>query len=199
MTVLEEPIKEPLELENFIDGELVPSKGELKDVATNSMCAAGKGSFLDAQAVRMGVDLVESSEFESTMDPPSIATRCAVFAKSDLIHRQQRGDDPAAVDRRVPGDDQRRRDVKVSAFRRAKRNGGQPGGGDFVHREHPRHSGDVARLVARPHSARIADELLPLGAVPGQRPVVAVHRSGQPGVAAVDAHLHRSDPAPSLP
>jgi predicted CoA-substrate-specific enzyme activase len=65
--------------------------GELKDVSTNSLCAAGTGSFLDAQAVRMGVKLEESRSFASTADPPAIATRCAVFAKSDLIHRQQEG------------------------------------------------------------------------------------------------------------
>jgi predicted CoA-substrate-specific enzyme activase len=65
--------------------------GELKDVSTNSLCAAGTGSFLDAQAVRMGVKLEESQSFASTANPPAIATRCAVFAKSDLIHRQQEG------------------------------------------------------------------------------------------------------------
>jgi len=66
-------------------------EGRLKDISTNSMCAAGTGSFLDAQAARMGVDFTESQSFECTADPPSIATRCAVFAKSDLIHRQQEG------------------------------------------------------------------------------------------------------------
>lgn len=65
--------------------------GVLKDVSTNTMCAAGTGSFLDAQAGRMGVKLEESLAFASVEDPPSIATRCAVFAKSDLIHRQQEG------------------------------------------------------------------------------------------------------------
>lgn len=66
-------------------------RGDLKDVSTNTMCAAGTGSFLDAQGARMGVDLEESREFSSVQNPPSIATRCAVFAKSDLIHRQQEG------------------------------------------------------------------------------------------------------------
>jgi predicted CoA-substrate-specific enzyme activase len=65
--------------------------GKLKDISTNSVCAAGTGSFLDAQAARMGVDFAESQHFGFTADPPSIATRCAVFAKSDLIHRQQEG------------------------------------------------------------------------------------------------------------
>ncbi len=65
--------------------------GALKDVSRNTMCAAGTGSFLDAQAQRMGVALEESQHFSSIEDPPSIATRCTVFAKSDLIHRQQEG------------------------------------------------------------------------------------------------------------
>lgn len=70
--------------------ELTESGG-LKDVCKNTMCAAGTGSFLDAQACRMGVDLEESQGFSAVEDPPSVATRCAVFAKSDLIHRQQEG------------------------------------------------------------------------------------------------------------
>ncbi|NNM06537.1 MAG: hypothetical protein HKO65_15700, partial [Gemmatimonadetes bacterium] len=65
--------------------------GDLFDVATNSLCAAGTGSFLDAQAVRMGFEMEDRQGFEPVLDPPSIATRCAVFAKSDLIHRQQEG------------------------------------------------------------------------------------------------------------
>ena len=32
MAILEEPIKEPLELMNYIDGEWVESEGQLKDV-----------------------------------------------------------------------------------------------------------------------------------------------------------------------
>ena len=53
--------------------------GDLKDVSTNTMCAAGTGSFLDAQARRMGVGLEESLAFAPVADPPGIATRCAVF------------------------------------------------------------------------------------------------------------------------
>ncbi len=66
-------------------------RGELLDLRTNSMCAAGTGSFLDQQAQRMGVNFEETGRFASTDNPPSIAARCSVFAKSDLIHRQQEG------------------------------------------------------------------------------------------------------------
>lgn len=67
--------------------------GDIQSIQTNPLCAAGTGSFLDAQAERMGVDL-DGPGFEAAVeDPPTIATRCAVFAKSDLIHRQQEGFD----------------------------------------------------------------------------------------------------------
>jgi len=71
--------------------------GSLFDVATNTLCAAGTGSFLDAQAVRLGFELEDRHGFDPVLDPPSIATRCAVFAKSDLIHRQQEGYDKEAL------------------------------------------------------------------------------------------------------
>ena len=61
----------------------------------NTSCAAGTGSFLDQQARRL--NLSEGSEELSrkallnTQKIPDIATRCAVFAKTDLIHAQQEG------------------------------------------------------------------------------------------------------------
>ncbi len=57
----------------------------------NSLCAAGTGSFLDEQMRRMGFNYEDLGQLGILNDPPSIATRCAVFAKSDLIHRQQEG------------------------------------------------------------------------------------------------------------
>ena len=67
------------------------SKGNLLDFTTNSACAAGTGSFLDEQATRMGLTHDDSNAIEPVPSPPSVATRCAVFAKTDLIHRQQEG------------------------------------------------------------------------------------------------------------
>ncbi len=60
----------------------------------NSACAAGTGSFLDQQAARLG--LINSQELslkavKNRRPIPNIATRCAVFAKTDLIHAQQEG------------------------------------------------------------------------------------------------------------
>ncbi len=69
----------------------ISDNGELLDYRTNSVCAAGTGSFLDQQAGRMEIGISECSRFRGVEDPPSVAARCAVFAKSDLIHRQQEG------------------------------------------------------------------------------------------------------------
>ncbi len=66
-------------------------KGEFESMERNSLCAAGTGSFLDEQAARLGVSYEEIESFGAVDEPPSIATRCAVFAKSDLIHHQQAG------------------------------------------------------------------------------------------------------------
>jgi predicted CoA-substrate-specific enzyme activase len=70
--------------------------GQILSIHANSLCAAGTGSFLDEQASRLGIDYDEADE-SPVADPPSIATRCAVFAKSDLIHRQQEGHGRAAM------------------------------------------------------------------------------------------------------
>jgi predicted CoA-substrate-specific enzyme activase len=63
----------------------------LSDFAMNSICAAGTGSFLDQQAKRIGVPI--EKEFGElalkSSNPPHIAGRCSVFAKSDMIHLQQ--------------------------------------------------------------------------------------------------------------
>lgn len=67
------------------------SNGAFLGFEANTLCAAGTGSFLDEQALRMGLPPQMCSQPSSVEAPPSIASRCAVFAKSDLIHRQQEG------------------------------------------------------------------------------------------------------------
>ncbi|MEN6385157.1 MAG: acyl-CoA dehydratase activase, partial [Phycisphaerales bacterium] len=66
-------------------------KLSLTDFALNSACAAGTGSFLDQQAQRLGVNI--ENEFGrmavQAKSVPTIAGRCSVFAKSDMIHLQQ--------------------------------------------------------------------------------------------------------------
>lgn len=68
--------------------------GNYLSFKTNPPCAAGTGSFLDQQASRL--NLSNTSELVSlalaNRDPPAkIASRCAVFAKTDLVHAQQEG------------------------------------------------------------------------------------------------------------
>jgi predicted CoA-substrate-specific enzyme activase len=68
--------------------------GGYRKFISNSPCAAGTGSFLDQQALRLGLkDSAEISRLAADYcgDPPKIATRCAVFARTDLIHIQQQG------------------------------------------------------------------------------------------------------------
>lgn len=58
----------------------------------NEICAAGTGAFLDEQAHRLGirVESFGSMALESRAPAP-IAGRCAVFARSDMIHQAQEG------------------------------------------------------------------------------------------------------------
>jgi len=72
-------------------------QGRFLDYTTNSLCAAGTGSFLDQQAHRLGIAYEDLERFSHHDDPPAIATRCSVFAKTDLIHRQQEGFDKSQL------------------------------------------------------------------------------------------------------
>ncbi|HWR75345.1 MAG TPA: acyl-CoA dehydratase activase, partial [Bacteroidales bacterium] len=68
--------------------------GEYSNYKSNSSCAAGTGNFLDQQAERLNLkDIQEFSKiaYENKGNFPLIASRCAVFAKTDLIHAQQEG------------------------------------------------------------------------------------------------------------
>lgn len=66
--------------------------GIVTDFAMNTVCAAGTGSFLDRQAARLGIDIKEFGELAlKSNNPIRIAGRCAVFAESDMIHKQQLG------------------------------------------------------------------------------------------------------------
>jgi predicted CoA-substrate-specific enzyme activase len=68
------------------------------DCDTNGDCAAGTGSFLDQQASRLRFRIEEVGEIAlSSSRIAKIAGRCSVFAKSDMIHAQQKGASPAEV------------------------------------------------------------------------------------------------------
>ena len=69
-------------------------EGNYTGYKANTSCAAGTGSFLDQQAQRLNLDSIEELSriaFENDGALPKIASRCAVFAKTDLVHAQQEG------------------------------------------------------------------------------------------------------------
>lgn len=60
--------------------------------AANEHCAGGTGSFFEDQMSRVGCKLEDySSLVEQAQSVPRLSGRCAVFAKTDIIHRQQEG------------------------------------------------------------------------------------------------------------
>ena len=62
-------------------------------VFSNPLCAAGTGRFLEQQAYRLGISLEDFARLalRASGKAPRIAARCSVFAKSDLVHLQQKG------------------------------------------------------------------------------------------------------------
>jgi predicted CoA-substrate-specific enzyme activase len=63
---------------------------KIEDFAMNTMCAAGTGSFLDQQSHRLQLSIEEFSDIAmQSENPPRLAGRCSVFAKTDMIHLQQ--------------------------------------------------------------------------------------------------------------
>ncbi len=71
-----------------------PQSGQLflADFSMNALCAAGTGSFLDQQAERLGLSIEELAALAlKAHNPTRVAGRCTVFAKSDMIHLQQKG------------------------------------------------------------------------------------------------------------
>lgn len=68
------------------------------DYDRSGECAAGTGSFLDQQALRMGYSVEEiGAVVAEARTAARIAGRCSVFAKSDMIHAQQKGYAPAEI------------------------------------------------------------------------------------------------------
>jgi predicted CoA-substrate-specific enzyme activase len=67
--------------------------GAVVDFEMNKVCAAGTGSFLEEQAEKLGINIVE--EFGklalSSGRPGKFGDRCTVFMESDLVSHQQQG------------------------------------------------------------------------------------------------------------
>ncbi|HPP24723.1 MAG TPA: acyl-CoA dehydratase activase, partial [Candidatus Saccharicenans sp.] len=65
---------------------------EIIDFSLNERCAAGTGLFLEKQAYRLNLTIEEFSALAARARKGApVAGRCSVFAKSDMIHLQQKG------------------------------------------------------------------------------------------------------------
>lgn len=82
---------------------------DLESFNTNGPCASGTGSFIDQQAMRLATSIYNNSIDASqghidnilrdfielglkSRTPSSVACRCTVFTKSDMIHLQNKGE-----------------------------------------------------------------------------------------------------------
>jgi len=71
---------------------IIMRDGVVIDFGMNTVCAAGTGSFLDQQASRLQIPIEDFGGYAiKAKHPVRIAGRCAVFAESDMIHKQQLG------------------------------------------------------------------------------------------------------------
>lgn len=71
---------------------IILRNGVVMDFAMNTVCAAGTGSFIDRQAERLEIPIKDFGDYAlKSNNPVRIAGRCAVFAESDMIHKQQLG------------------------------------------------------------------------------------------------------------
>ncbi|NVM24665.1 MAG: 2-hydroxyglutaryl-CoA dehydratase [Desulfobacterales bacterium] len=71
---------------------IILRNGTVIDFAMNTVCAAGTGSFLDQQAHRLGIPIEAFGDYAlKAKKPVKIASRCTVFAESDMIYKQQMG------------------------------------------------------------------------------------------------------------
>ncbi len=62
------------------------------DFAVNESCASGTGAFFEDQMERLGLRIEDYSKLTRNAESiPRLSGRCAVFAKTDIIHRQQEG------------------------------------------------------------------------------------------------------------
>ncbi len=71
---------------------IIVRDGIVTDFGMNTVCAAGTGSFLDHQALRLDMSIEEFSRRAlDSKNQVRIAGRCTVFAESDMVHKQQMG------------------------------------------------------------------------------------------------------------
>ena len=77
---------------------IILRNGVVSDFGMNTVCAAGTGSFIDRQAERLDIPIEEFGDYALEASATvRIAGRCAVFAESDMIHKQQLGYDKSDI------------------------------------------------------------------------------------------------------
>ncbi len=82
----------------LLERDQVSDVAGIADYEKSGDCAAGTGSFLDQQASRLKIPVEKIGEMViNTEKFAKIAGRCSVFAKSDMIHAQQKGYSPSEV------------------------------------------------------------------------------------------------------
>ncbi|NEZ47579.1 2-hydroxyglutaryl-CoA dehydratase [Clostridium niameyense] len=89
---LDKNVKTILEIGGQDSKIIILRNGIVTDFAMNTVCAAGTGSFIDRQAERLSIPIENFGDLALKADTQvRIAGRCAVFAESDMIHKQQLG------------------------------------------------------------------------------------------------------------
>ena len=88
------------ESSRFLRLAIDPASGQpsILDYETNGDCAAGTGAFMDQQANRLRYRIEEVGAIAcGAPSAARVAGRCSVFAKSDMIHAQQKGATPPQI------------------------------------------------------------------------------------------------------
>ncbi|MBU4332727.1 hypothetical protein KKD19_07155 [Patescibacteria group bacterium] len=81
-----------------LERDVVSDRIGIADYETSGDCAAGTGSFMDQQATRLLFKIEDVGDIVmGAGKAATIAGRCSVFAKSDMIHAQQKGYEPPEV------------------------------------------------------------------------------------------------------
>lgn len=81
-----------------IERDAETSRVGIADYEKSGDCAAGTGSFIDQQALRLKYSVEDIGNIVASAEKGAkVAGRCSVFAKSDMIHAQQKGYSPAEI------------------------------------------------------------------------------------------------------
>jgi predicted CoA-substrate-specific enzyme activase len=82
----------------LVDRDEETGRVGIADYEKSGDCAAGTGSFIDQQALRLKFNVENIGDIVSSAEKSAkVAGRCSVFAKSDMIHAQQKGYSPAEI------------------------------------------------------------------------------------------------------